>query len=525
MAIGDLESSAPRADRRDMATLARGGALNLIGAVAAAVGGFALWMILARGFGKDEAGAFLESVAIFNILSIAGAIGADTGLVWAFSRSLAKRRDHDLRRFVRVAALPVVAVGLISAALVWSYAPALAERFGGADHADTISSVLRVMAPMLPVASLYLMVLGASRGFSTMVPTVAVDRFGRAFFQPAVALIVAALGGSLTALAVGWSAPYLIGLVTGVAWLVVLMRRRSAATADVDLEPPRPTGALASRFWRFTAPRSVASIFRVGVQWIDVLIVGAVMSPADAAVYGFSTRLLQFGLFVASSVGQVAQPMFGGLLAAGEKARAKDVYQTATGWQVAITWPQYLAAALFGALLLRLIFGSAYVEGAPVVAILAISTMIGAAAGPVDMLLLMAGKSTWSLWNTGATLTVNVVLNLILIPSHGIVGAAVAWAISRLLANALPLAQVAGYLGLHPFGRGSLIAGAGALVIFGGLGLVAWLIDDQNVWVFLLYGATATLLYAAFLRRFRHQLHLPLAWEAFRSRRQPAAAK
>ena len=67
--------------------------------------------------------------------------------------------------------------------------------------------------------------------------------------------------------------------------LVALMRRRSAATAGTDLEPPRPTATLARRFWRFTAPRSVASIFRVGVQWIDVLIVGAVMSPADAAVY------------------------------------------------------------------------------------------------------------------------------------------------------------------------------------------------------------------------------------------------
>jgi O-antigen/teichoic acid export membrane protein len=506
-----------------MTTLARGGALNLIGAVAAAVGGFALWMILARGFGKDEAGAFLESIAIFNNLSIAGAIGADTGLVWAFSRSLAKQRDRELAAFVRVAAVPVVLIGLVSASLVWGFAPELAGRFGGDDHAETISTVLRVLAPMLPVASLYLMVLGASRGFSTMVPTVAVDRFGRAFFQPAVALIVAAVGGSLTALAVGWSAPYLIGLVAGVAWLAALLRRRSAATAGIELEPPRPTATLARRFWRFTAPRSVASIFRVGVQWIDVLIVGAVMSPADAAVYGFSTRLLQFGLFVASSVGQVAQPMFGGLLAAGEKARARDVYQTATGWQVAITWPQYLAAALFGALLLRLIFGAAYVEGAPVVAILAISTMIGAAAGPVDMLLLMAGKSTWSLWNTGATLTANVALNLILIPRHGIVGAAIAWAISRLIANALPLAQVAGYLGLHPFGRGSLIAGAGALTIFGGLGLGTWLVDDQNVWLFLLYGIVAAALYAVFLRRFRHQLHLPLAWEAFRRRRRPAA--
>ena len=37
-------------------------------------------------------------------------------------------------------------------------------------------------------------------------------------------------------------------------------------------------------------------------------------------------------------------------------------------------------------------------------------------------------------------------LILILIPEFGIVGAAVSWSISRLLANALPLAQVVSYL-------------------------------------------------------------------------------
>jgi O-antigen/teichoic acid export membrane protein len=275
---------------------------------------------------------------------------------------------------------------------------------------------------------------------------------------------------------------------------------------------------IALRFWRFTLPRSFAAIFRVGVQWIDVLLVGAVMTPADAAIYAVASRLLQLGLFVATSVGQVAQPLFAGLIAGGHRDRAKHVFQTATGWQVAVVWPQYIVASFFAALLLRIAFGGDYVEGAVVVAILAVSTMVGAAAGPVDMLLLMAGKSTWSLWNTGATLGVNIVLNLILIPEYGIVGAAVSWSISRLLANALPLAQVFSYLHLHPFGRGTLLAAAGASATYGVLGLITWLIDDQHVGWFLAYLVVATAAYVMFLRRYRDDLELPLAWQAFRRR-------
>jgi len=504
----------------DVSALARGGALNLAGAVVSSVGAFALYVVLARGLGRGAAGAFVESIAIFQILAITAALGADTGLVWAISRSLARHRAADVRRFIAVAVVPVAAAGAVVAGAIWVWAADLATLFGGEDHREAIASTLRVFTVVVPVAALYHVLLGGTRGFSTMVPTVFVDRFARPFVQPVAVGVILAAGGSATVLALGWSLPFVIGLVAATAYLTRLVRRSMRRGAATDNEPVRSVRVLAGRFWRFTLPRSVASIFRVGVQWIDVLLVGAIMSPADAALYGYGTRLLQFGLFVAVSVGQVAQPMFGGLLAAQQRDRARSVYQTATGWQVAITWPQYIVAAFFGALLLRTIFGGAYVEAAPVVAILALSTMVGAAAGPVDMLLLMAGKSTWSLWNTGATLATNVGLNIVLIPRYGIVGAAISWSISRLLANALPLLQVARHVGLHPFGRGVGLASTGSAAIFGALGLAAWLIDDKSGWVFLAYVVVAGAGYVVFLRRYREELDLSHAWQAFRRKRK-----
>jgi O-antigen/teichoic acid export membrane protein len=498
----------------DVSHLARGGGLNLIGALVAALGSTLLYVILTRGLDQSTAGAFIESIAIFSILSITGTLGADTGLVWAVSRSLAKDRSRDLRRFVLVAVAPVAVVGLAFAALIWFNADSIARTFGGEGHEQTITDIVRVMAPIVPIGSVFLATLGATRGFNTMVPTVVLNRLARSIIQPVAAAVILAAGGTITALTVGWTVPYALGLVVALVWLVRLLRAHRVA----DSTPPRPVRLLALRFWRFTLPRSFAAIFRVGVQWIDVLLVGAVMTPADAATYAVASRLLQFGLFVAASVGQVAQPMFAGLIAAGHRDRAKHVFQTATGWQVAVVWPQYLVASFFAALLLRIVFGGAYVDGAAVVAILAVSTMVGSAAGPVDMLLLMAGKSTWSLWNTGATLAVNIALNLVLIPEYGIVGAAVSWSISRLVANALPLAEVAVHLRLHPFGRATLLAAAGATATYGVLGAMTWLIDDQHVGWFVAYLVAATGAYAVFLRKYRDELELPLAWKAFRRR-------
>lgn len=503
----------------DIAQLARGGALNLVAVVTAAIGGFALYIVLGRVLSQGAAGAFIEAIAIFNILAIVGTLGTDSGLVWAVSGALATGRIGELRPFVRTALVPVGIVGIGFAALIYANADWLADSLGGEDHAAAIASYLRVLAPIVPLASLNYAVLGATRGFGTMVPTATIQHMGRGLSQPLLVWALLTAGVSAAGVALGWAAPFIVGVGVSSVWLMRLMRRH------------RPSGAAASdsgrsvphRFWAFTIPRSFAAMFRVGVQWIDVLIVGALLDPADAAIYAVSTRLLQLGLFVASSVGEVAQPMFGGLLAAGHRQRAQEVYQTATGWQVAVIWPQYITAALFAAVILRTVFGGGYEAGATVVAILALSTMVGAAAGPVDMMLLMAGKSTWSLWNAGITLTTNVVLNLVLVPVLGIEGAAISWAISRLLANAIPLVQVHRYVGIHPFGRGTLAAIAAASIVFGGIGLPIWLIAADRFAALLIFLALAGGVYAAVCWRLRTILELPAAWSALRSRRAKSA--
>ena len=88
-----------------------------------------------------------------------------------------------------------------------------------------------------------------------------------------------------------------------------------------------------------------------------------------------------------------------------------------------MAWPQYIAIAIFAPTVLRL-FGSDFTEGSSTVAILAVSLLVGSALlGPVDMVLLMSGKSMWGLWNTALSLTVNLGLNILLIPRLGIEGA------------------------------------------------------------------------------------------------------
>ncbi len=69
-------------------------------------------------------------------------------------------------------------------------------------------------------------------------------------------------------------------------------------------------GATQSGFWIFSLPRAFASAFRVGVLWLDVVLVGALISPTAAAVYTVATRLLQVGFIAVEAIGQVVEPIY-----------------------------------------------------------------------------------------------------------------------------------------------------------------------------------------------------------------------
>jgi O-antigen/teichoic acid export membrane protein len=127
---------------------------------------------------------------------------------------------------------------------------------------------------------------------------------------------------------------------------------------------------------------------------------------------------------------------------------------------------------LFGPVLLRL-FGAGYEGGETVLVVLGVAGLVGTGVGPVDVVLLMAGRSGWNLGTTALALAVNIVLNILFVPRWGVTGAALAWSASILCSNLIPLVQSWLFLRMHPFGRGTATAVPVALVAYGGTGLLA----------------------------------------------------
>lgn len=431
--------------RGDLPRLARGGLLSVGGGVTGAAGTMLLAILLTNGLGVDESGSVFRAIAAFNIGLAVVTLGTDATLVRFVASARHRGVAVSVRQLVVVAFVPVVAV----AAVV------------GVVTAIVTAPPNSIMAVALPFGAVALAALGATRGFGTMLPTVVTERIGRPLLQLALVGAVVLADSSTAAAARAWSAGVAVSAAVAVTWLILQIRRQPGSE-----QSPGALGS-AREFWRFAGTRALASVARTLVLWLDVVLVGVMVSSRAAALYTAATRLVQAGSVVVDGLGQAIEPMFATALAAGDVGRARPLYRTATSWMIVATWPLYWVLCVVPEPLLA-VFGDGVRSAARVTAILAASALVGSGSGPVEVLLVMAGRSTQSLRITLVALAINVSLNLALIPWLGIEGAAIAWAASRVATNVLPLLLVRSELGIHPFSTGWWSAAALSTIVFGG---------------------------------------------------------
>lgn len=505
-----------------LAGVARGGILNLTGAAVSATATVAATVAVTREFSKPVAGAFFTAMSLFLIAEAMAGLGAFTGLVYFVARLRALGADRGIPAMIWAAILPVAyasAVAVVALALAAGpLAGAVTGHLGrpGADP-QGVTTALRVLALALPFATLLDTVLGASRGYRAMGPTVFVDRIGRSAAQLAgIGLAVAT--GSAALLAPLWALPYLPAAAVAALWLRRI-RRSSPAPGAAGRGVPAPLAG----FWRFTAPRALASLAQITIQRLDIVLVAILRGPAAAAVYTAATRFLVAGQLGNGALSMAAQPRFTELFTMGNRRAARHLYQATTGWLILLTWPLYLLAVVYGPQVLTL-FGHSYQAGHPVMIILGLTMLLATACGQVDMVLITTGRSGWSLANGLLAVGINITLDLLLIPRYGITGAAVGWAAAIIVTNLLPLAQIAVAERLHPFSRGTVTAVCLSALAFGGVPVAARGLLGDGAWPVAAAVAAACALQLAGLRVFRGSLQLsafpfPRTWRGIRRSR------
>ncbi|MFS1300585.1 lipopolysaccharide biosynthesis protein [Streptosporangium longisporum] len=413
-------------------------------------------VLVARGTDPRTAGAFFAATTLCLLAATVLRLDAGNGLVHLIARSRpsghpdATGHPHAVDR-PRTTGHPYAvdrprAAGHLRAAMV--PVASLSSAVGVVAFLTVSDPALRVLAVALPAVTCSGIVVSATRGFGSMRPTLLLT----GVLQPVAQLVLVGTavmtgggdggggGGSVAPLVAAWALPYPVVLLLAWLWL----RRRLPGTSG-------PPGA-ARELWNHTWPRSLAAGIQAVFQRLDIVVVAWLAGPAEAAVYTAATRFKVVGQLAGQGLAQAAQPRLVRALAEGDLPRARELYRSSTRWLVALTWPIWLGYAAFAPWLLGAVFGEEYAPGAPVALVLAATMLLATGCGMADVALTAAGHTGAGLAYLVAALTTTVLLDLLLVPSLGPLGAALGWAGGTVVKNLLPLRHVHRRYGLRPLG-------------------------------------------------------------------------
>jgi len=186
--------------------------------------------------------------------------------------------------------------------------------------------------------------------------------------------------------------------------------------------PRRPSSKLAGSAFRFglrTLPASVAVflLFR-----LDIALVRQWRSMSEVGVYSVAASLAMMFQVIGFAVERSLVPRL--MSRGGEET--KILTPLATRSFIAIGFPIGVVAALGGWLLIPIVFGSEY-SGAILPFALFLPGLVFANVGQIcNTDLIGRGHPQWASISASIALVINIILNVILIPRMGIVGAAIA---------------------------------------------------------------------------------------------------
>ncbi len=204
---------------------------------------------------------------------------------------------------------------------------------------------------------------------------------------------------------------------TGTVFLLGLLWRQRHRLA---LRFKRP---LLRRMLRFGLPTMPAELSLYSLNFIDRILIVRLAGLAEAGLYALAIKFAQ-GMNVVARAFQLAWPPLAYSIADDDEARR--AYSLVFTWFAAVCAFGVAGLWLLARWIVDLLAAPAYFESYKAIGLLATGISLYALYLVLVVILGRTGRTEFNLPATIAGTVVNIVLNLILIPDHGIVGAGIA---------------------------------------------------------------------------------------------------
>lgn len=172
-------------------------------------------------------------------------------------------------------------------------------------------------------------------------------------------------------------------------------------------------------------------------NWMDVIVIGFFLSQAAVGAYELAWRLTTTAIMFSTVFARVLFPQLSAWQADGAVERVRDLISDAMTTSLLLIVPSVVGVAVIGREILGVVFGPEYTIAAAAFLVLMIEKLPQAVNLVFDKAIQAFDRPKYGAIATVVSLSMNVGLNVLLVPRYGLVGAAAATLLSVVVNTAM----------------------------------------------------------------------------------------
>ncbi|PIW31006.1 MAG: hypothetical protein COW30_00880 [Rhodospirillales bacterium CG15_BIG_FIL_POST_REV_8_21_14_020_66_15] len=417
-------------------------AVNVAGAGLA----FVSHVLFARWLSVGSYGTYVFALGWLNILFIAVQAGLNLAMVRFIAEYRAQGNRAAMQAVIGFSNRVVLTLGLCAAA-----GGSLAVAVAWPDAADETRRTFHAALALTVVMALIQQRAAVLQGLERVVQSTMIFEIVRPLLLLGAVLVLAQASDLDAAVVMAAN----LGVSAGVLILLTAYARACVLAEPAKSDRPVPSW----RHWLKTSlPYVAVTGLTILLTQMDILMIGHILGPEQAGLYAPAAKVALLAIFPAVAIRTRFGPMAAKLFAEKRTGDLQRRVNTATSLSL-LACLGMLAVIVPGRAVILGLFGEAYTPGAAVVAILGAGYLAYSMFGAVEMFFLVGPFERANALVAAATLGVNLILNLVLIPRLGIEGAAVATGAAMAFRAALSAAVVNRRTGIRPWARPAPSAG------------------------------------------------------------------
>ena len=279
-----------------------------------------------------------------------------------------------------------------------------------------ILSVVKIMIFAIPFTILLNLTVAIYRGFDRT----SVNMYFYNIIRPVSLLGFASAAVFLGVSLKGVVFADLLSMIFTFGIMSVYFVKRPPIKPEWKLKFSEPTKQLI----RYSFPLLISATLLNLMTWTDTIMLGYFKSAEVVGIYNAVYPLVGFLSMIIGSMGFVYIPVTSKLWGENNTESLGPIYQIMTKWCFLLTFPVFALMFVYPEFLLTKIYGAEYASGATVLRILALGFVTNSYFGFNYHTIMASGDSDFLMKCSVASAGTNVLLNFMLIPQYGMVGAA-----------------------------------------------------------------------------------------------------